>query len=123
MRALIRIVCGLGLGFFSCTQQIELFPTQSPPGSSCPDAAPANQGCGCVPAVDASGTVIPCVCKLACETDSDCPVLSTAGLNRCDPATGLCRGQSIHCTTRSDCPSASNPANGASVHWLCISAK
>lgn len=123
MRALIRISCGLGLVLLACTQQIELFPSQSPPGSGCPDAAPADQGCGCVPAVDPSGTVIPCVCKLSCETDADCPLLSTAGINRCDAATGLCRSQGARCTTRADCPTASDPATGAAVHWLCISAK
>lgn len=128
MRALVRallgygLALGVGLGAVACTEQIELFPDQAPPDAASTDAASAEGGRGCVPAADPAGVLIPCVCKVACNTDSDCPgPVGSAGV-RCDPATGLCVGNKGSCTTRADC-TAHDPSTGASAQWLCISSK
>ena len=122
MRALARVLCGLGLCLAACTQQIELFPDQAPPDSAAADAS-AEGGHGCVAALDPAGAVIQCACRAPCGSDSDCPPQPDASGTRCDPATGLCVARGGSCRTRADCPAASDPSSGGSGVWLCISSK
>lgn len=128
MRALAWIASSLGLGLglslglAACTQQIELFPAQAPADAAA-DATLMQGGLGCSPARDPAGVLIPCVCKLPCATDSDCPSLPDASGVRCDAATGLCASHGAPCQRRADCPAASDPSSGGHRSWLCISAK
>lgn len=122
-KILVRTLCGLGLSICACTQQIELFPDQAPPDALYADAAPAEGGHGCVPALDPAGLLIPCVCKAPCRNDADCRALPDASAVRCDVATGLCAGHDAACRTRADCTAPRDPSTGGSVGWLCISAK
>jgi hypothetical protein len=122
MRALACLACGLALSLAACTEQIELFPALAPADAAA-DAAPADGGLGCVPARDPAGAPIPCVCKLPCGTDADCPSMPDASGVRCDAATGLCASHGASCQRRTDCPAAGDPSTGGPRGGLCISAK
>lgn len=122
-RRLIWILGGLALILGACTEPIELFPDLAPPDSAAADAAAAEGGSGCVPAVNSAGIVIPCVCKIFCTTDSDCPLRPDGSTVQCDAATGLCAGNDGTCRTRADCPAPRDPSTGGTGGRLCISAR
>lgn len=123
MPALVRSLLGLGLVLAACTQQVELFPSQKPADGLCPQTAAADGSCGCVAMIQADGTLVPCVCKVPCEKDSDCPSSLSIGGSRCDAATGLCSGHGPTCAVRADCPLAHDPTSGTPSKWLCLSVK
>ncbi len=112
-------ICALSLALLACTQEIELFPSSPQPDAGCVPGSSSDGGCGCVPSFAAGGTLIPCVCKLPCQTDSDCPASSAV----CDATVGLCNSHGASCRTRSDCPVDSDPTHPRLASWLCLSAK